>query len=113
MALAFVEDRTDHYICARQAIPLKHSSRHSLRLQRKLGARLPIVFITAHGNIAMAVHAMKAGAADFRAKPVRDTDLVRAKDSMQAAADGLRCVSASTGSHLVSARSWHWSSRAA
>ena len=100
---------------------MKHSSRHSLRLQRKLGARLPIVFITAHGNIAMAVHAMKAGAADFRAKPVRDTDLLRAidhalvsaKDSMQAAADGLRCVSASTGSHLVSARSWHWSSRAA
>ncbi|MFL9998941.1 response regulator [Paraburkholderia sediminicola] len=49
-----------------------------LALQRELKAVLPIIFITGHGDIAMTVEAMKAGATDFLAKPVNDTDLLRA-----------------------------------
>ncbi|MFC0401157.1 response regulator transcription factor [Paraburkholderia rhizosphaerae] len=40
--------------------------------------RIPIVFMTAHGDIAMSVRAMKAGAVDFLAKPFRDQDLLDA-----------------------------------
>ena len=36
------------------------------------GVRTPIVFLTGHGDIAMSVQAMKAGAVDFLTKPVRD-----------------------------------------
>ncbi len=39
---------------------------------------IPIVFITAHGDIPMAVRAMKAGAVDFLTKPFRDQDLLDA-----------------------------------
>jgi FixJ family two-component response regulator len=41
-------------------------------------ARLPIVFITGHGDIPMSVRAMKAGAADFLAKPFNARDLLAA-----------------------------------
>ncbi|RDV00301.1 response regulator transcription factor [Trinickia dinghuensis] len=40
--------------------------------------RMPIVFITGHGDIAMTVKAMKAGAVDFLAKPFRDQDMIDA-----------------------------------
>ena len=36
------------------------------------GINTPVVFLTAHGDIAMSVEAMKAGAPDFLTKPVRD-----------------------------------------
>lgn len=39
---------------------------------------LPIVFMTGHGDIAMTVKAMKAGAVDFLAKPFREQDLLDA-----------------------------------
>jgi FixJ family two-component response regulator len=41
-------------------------------------ARVPIIFITAHGDIAMSVKAMKAGAVDFLPKPFRDQDMLDA-----------------------------------
>jgi len=41
-------------------------------------AHLPIVFMTGHGDIAMTVKAMKAGAVDFLAKPFRDQDMIDA-----------------------------------
>src|SRR5205809_6584240 len=44
---------------------------------RESDARLPVVMITAHGNIDSAVEAMKAGATDFLTKPL-DWDAVRA-----------------------------------
>ncbi|QCP53241.1 response regulator transcription factor [Trinickia violacea] len=44
----------------------------------KSGRRMPIVFITGHGDIAMTVKAMKAGALDFFAKPFRDQDILDA-----------------------------------
>ncbi|WP_050420558.1 response regulator transcription factor [Bradyrhizobium tropiciagri] len=40
--------------------------------------RIPIVFITAHGDVPMSVRAMKAGAVDFLTKPFRDQDLLDA-----------------------------------
>lgn len=42
----------------------------------KAGAILPVIFITGHGDIPMAVHAMKDGAFDFVTKPFRDQDLL-------------------------------------
>src|SRR4051812_9012289 len=45
-----------------------------LDLQRELAAansKLPIIFITGHGDIAMSVQAMKAGAIEFLTKPFR------------------------------------------
>ncbi len=52
-----------------------------LELQRELAAansQLPIIFITAHGDIPMTVRAMKAGAIEFLSKPFRDQDLLDA-----------------------------------
>jgi len=42
------------------------------------GVRLPIVFITGHGDIPMSVRAMKGGAVEFMTKPFRDQDLLDA-----------------------------------
>jgi FixJ family two-component response regulator len=41
------------------------------------GYRLPVIIITGHGDVAMAVKAMKAGAVDFIEKPFHDEDLLR------------------------------------
>jgi len=52
-----------------------------LDLQRELahaGERVPIIFITGHGDIPMSVRAMKAGAAEFLPKPFREQDLLDA-----------------------------------
>jgi FixJ family two-component response regulator len=40
--------------------------------------RIPIIFMTGHGDIPMSVRAMKAGAVDFLAKPFRDQDMLDA-----------------------------------
>ena len=50
-----------------------------LELQEELnrrGAIVPVIFITGHGDIAMAVEAMQHGAFDFLQKPFRDQDLI-------------------------------------
>jgi len=50
-----------------------------LELQEELntrGAMLPIIFITGHGDVPMAVEAMQRGAMDFLQKPFRDQDLL-------------------------------------
>jgi RNA polymerase sigma factor (sigma-70 family) len=52
-----------------------------LALQETLavaGHRIPIIFITGHGDITMSVRAMKAGAVDFLPKPFNDQDLLEA-----------------------------------
>ena len=52
-----------------------------LDFQRQLAARncrIPIIFITGHGDIPMSVRAMKAGAVEFLTKPFRDQDLLDA-----------------------------------
>jgi FixJ family two-component response regulator len=50
-----------------------------LELQQRLAEsniEIPIIFITGHGDVPMAVNAMKAGADDFIQKPFRDQDLI-------------------------------------
>ncbi len=50
-----------------------------LELQEELnnrGVNLPIIFITGHGDIPMAVEAMRRGAVDFIRKPFRDQELL-------------------------------------
>jgi len=42
------------------------------------GSLLPIIFLTAHGDIPKSVEAMKRGASDFLTKPVNDEDLLAA-----------------------------------
>jgi FixJ family two-component response regulator len=44
----------------------------------KANVQIPIIFITAHGDVPMSVRAMKAGAVDFLTKPFRDQDLLDA-----------------------------------
>jgi len=52
-----------------------------LEFQRELAdanIEIPIIFVTAHGDIPMTVQAMKAGAVDFLTKPFRDQELLDA-----------------------------------
>ena len=53
---------------------------NGFELQRQLTERtdMPIIFITGHGDIPMTVRAMKAGAAEFLTKPLKDDVLVNA-----------------------------------
>jgi FixJ family two-component response regulator len=52
-----------------------------LDFQRRLaetGVQIPIIFVTAHGDIPMSVRALKSGAVEFLTKPFRDQDLLDA-----------------------------------
>jgi FixJ family two-component response regulator len=63
-----------------------------LDLQQEMadrGLNIPIVFITGHGDINMAVKAMKDGAVDFLPKPFNDQDLI---DSINRALDSHRAL---------------------
>jgi FixJ family two-component response regulator len=58
-----------------------------LDFQRELaeaGIRIPVIFITGHGDIPMTVKAMKSGAVEFLTKPFQDQDLL---DAIQQALD--------------------------
>jgi RNA polymerase sigma factor (sigma-70 family) len=58
-----------------------------LELQEKLnemGSTLPVIFITGHGDVPMAVEAMQKGAVDFIQKPFRDQELLdRISDALK------------------------------
>jgi len=54
---------------------------NGIEFQRELetrGYKIPIVFMTAHGDVAMSVNAMKAGAVDFLEKPLQTAELIDA-----------------------------------
>lgn len=65
-----------------------------MELQQALndrGIRIPVILITGHGDIPMAVQAMKAGAADFLLKPCNEQELLdRIQASIAAHAQVLR-----------------------
>ena len=65
-------------------LDVRMPGRSGLELQRDLAAankQLPIIFITAHGDIPMTVQAMKGGAIEFLTKPFRDQDLLDAVEA--------------------------------
>src|SRR5271168_2412112 len=65
---------------------------NGLDFQRQLadaGIRIPIIFITGHGDIPMTVRAMKSGAVEFLTKPFRDQDLL---DAINQALDRDRAI---------------------
>ena len=62
-------------------LDVRMPGRSGLELQRDLLAanrQVPIIFMTAHGDIPMTVRAMKGGAIEFLTKPFRDQDLLEA-----------------------------------
>jgi FixJ family two-component response regulator len=71
-------------------VRLPHMS--GLDFQRRLievGTQIPIIFITAHGDVPMSVRALKSGAVEFLTKPFRDQDLL---DAIQQALQRDRAV---------------------
>ncbi|CAM2196912.1 response regulator [Paraburkholderia sp. A1RI_3L] len=75
--LAF--DKPDVPSCLILDVRLKGQS--GLAVQEQIAAadlHLPVIFMTAYGDIAMSVKAMKAGAMDFLAKPFREQDMLDA-----------------------------------
>src|ERR1700722_467300 len=58
------------------------------------GIRIPVIFITGHGDIPMTVKAMKSGAVEFLTKPFRDQDLL---DAIHQALDRDRVMSQQYG----------------
>lgn len=66
-------------MCGCLLVDIRMPSMSGLDLQKALndrGSVLPLIFITGHGDVAMAVRAMRAGAFDFIEKPFRDQDLL-------------------------------------
>lgn len=69
----------DFHGCA--IVDIQMPGMDGIQLQEELGKRgipLPLVFLTAHGNIPKSVKAVKAGAIDFLTKPVTRKDLLAA-----------------------------------
>src|SRR6476660_6305236 len=69
--------RTSEPSCLILDVRLPQMSR--LDFQRQLaetGVQIPIIFITAHGDVPMSVRALKSGAVEFLTKPFRDQDLL-------------------------------------
>ncbi|MFM0026916.1 response regulator transcription factor [Paraburkholderia madseniana] len=89
-------DMPDVPSCLILDVRLKGQS--GLAVQEQIAASqlsLPIVFMTAHGDIAMTVKAMKAGAQDFLAKPFRDQDMLDAVANALASDETRRAASRS------------------
>jgi len=86
--------RAESYATGEEFLGTKHAHRPSclvldvrlprmsgLDFQRRLaesGMQIPIIFVTAHGDIPMSVKALKSGAVEFLTKPFRDQDLLDA-----------------------------------
>lgn len=79
-------------------LDIRMPGQSGLDFQQQLAAhaiRIPVIFITGHGDISMSVRAMKAGAIEFLTKPFRDQDLLDAiqqgiqKDIQRRAAETL------------------------
>lgn len=90
----FVDDRPGCLV-----LDLRMSGMNGLDLQAELGRRgvvLPIVFLTAHGDIPMTVQALKSGAIDFLTKPVDGAVLVDVVREALKASERLRAESAAT-----------------
>jgi FixJ family two-component response regulator len=73
------EERSSQPSCL--VLDVRLPSMSGLDFQRRLvdmGVQIPVIFITAHGDIPMSVGALKSGAVEFLTKPFRDQDLLDA-----------------------------------
>lgn len=103
---ALATDFLDHYVRSKHepeclVLDVRMPGLSGLELQRQLQTlhhHLPIVFITAHGDIPMTVRAMKAGAMEFLPKPFRDEDLL---DAIEASLERSRATLHELGSIQV------------
>ena len=71
--------RSDNPSCV--VLDVRMPGLSGLEVQQRLahtGRKMPVIFISAHGDIPMAVRAMKEGAIEFLPKPFRDEDLLTA-----------------------------------
>jgi FixJ family two-component response regulator len=76
----FLESTVPDTTCC-MVLDVRMPNMSGLQLQEELAradVHIPIVFITGHGDIAMVVRAMKAGAVDFLTKPFNNQDLLDA-----------------------------------
>ncbi|QQD17400.1 response regulator transcription factor [Spongiibacter nanhainus] len=75
---AFLEDfSTEMAGC--MVLDIRMPGMNGMELQRQLNSRnsiLPIIFVTGHGDVPMAVEAMQKGAVDFVQKPYREEELL-------------------------------------
>jgi len=70
----------DNSFCGCLVLDVRMPGMNGLDLYERLRARastLPVIFITGHGDVPMAVAALKKGAADFIEKPFNDQDMLR------------------------------------
>jgi two-component system response regulator FixJ len=86
-AMAFLESASDHTAgCVLTDVQMPELN--GLELQRRmgeLGIRLPVIVMTGHGDVPIAVEALKAGAMDFLEKPFEEPHLLAAVASAIAA----------------------------
>jgi FixJ family two-component response regulator len=74
----------DTGFCGCLVLDVRMPGMNGLDLHRELQAcasTLPVIFITGHGDVPMAVSALKKGAADFIEKPFNDQDMLRLIES--------------------------------
>jgi FixJ family two-component response regulator len=82
IAYGSAQDFLAHYDAARPGcliLDIRMPEMSGLELQIELNTRgwqIPVIFVTGHGDVPMAVDAMKKGAFDFVQKPFRDQDLL-------------------------------------
>lgn len=80
--MASAREFLDHFDPAQPGclvLDIRMPGMSGLELQQQLnlrGAIIPVLFITGHGDVPMAVEAMRQGAIDFLQKPFRDQDLI-------------------------------------
>src|SRR5215469_9956653 len=86
-ALAFLEAASDQTAgCVLTDVQMPELN--GLELQRRMierGIPLPVIVMTGHGDVPVAVEALKAGASDFLEKPFEESHLLAAVDSAMAA----------------------------
>ena len=69
-ARAFLDDQNDAAGCLVLDVRMPQMSGLQLHAEmRRLGVTLPVIFVTGHGDVDMAVQTMKDGAVDFMLKP--------------------------------------------
>ncbi|MDO3722743.1 response regulator FixJ [Marinobacter sp. chi1] len=77
-AMAFLKDYSDQ-MAGCIVLDIRMPGMDGMELQKKLNEKhsiLPIIFVTGHGDVPMAVDAMKEGAVDFIQKPYREEALL-------------------------------------